>query len=306
MRGPGRAEVRMNRQVSTGIMLRLRGLARRYLPVGLRQRIALLRRALRDRRSGVAFAEMSRPAPWPCEHSSYRGPMIDYPGQRRLALAKRNNQRLLAAALDGAVIGPGETFSLWRRAGPPSIDAGYAEAAAIRAGRLVTELGGATCLLSTVVYNAALLAGLEITERWWHSVDTYGDERYFELGRDAAIVYGYRDLRFRNPFSYAVRLGVAAGANGVHASVTAARPRDFAVELRVSKPVRKPFSTEWVVDPDLPPGEEIVVEPGYDGLRCRTTRIVTWADGTRREDDLGESHHLMMPRIVARAPERST
>ena len=284
-------------------MLRLRSLARRYLPVELRVRIALLRRAVRDRRAGIAFAETSLADPWPFEHSAYRGPMIDYPGQRHLARAKRNNQRLLAAALDGAVLGPGETFSLWRRAGPPSIAAGYAEAAAIRAGRLVTELGGATCLLSTVVYNAALLAGLEITERWCHSVDTYGNERYFELGRDAAIVYGYRDLRFRNPFSYGVRLGVAADADGVRADVTAAQPRDFTVELRVSAALREPVSTTWVVDPNLPPGEENVVEPGYDGLRCRTTRIVTWPDGARREDNLGESHHLMVPCIAARASQ---
>ncbi len=244
----------MNRQVSTRTALRLRALARRYLPDEPRVRIALLRRALRDRRSGVAFAETSLADPWPYEHSAYRGPMIDYPGQRRLARAKRRNQRLLAAALDGAVLGPGETFSLWRRAGPPTIEAGYAEAAAIRAGRLVTELGGATCLLSTVVYNAALLAGLEIAERWCHSVDTYGDKRYFELGRDAAIVYGYRDLRFRNPFAYAVRLGVAADADGVQASVSAARPREFTVELRVSEPAREPFSTTWVTDPNLAPG----------------------------------------------------
>lgn len=295
----------MNRQVSTRTLRRLRVLARRYLPYELRVRIALARRAWRDRRAGVVFAEASQPDRLPFTFSSCDGPVIDYAGQRHLARAKRHNQRLLAAALDGVVLAPGETFSLWRLAGAPSAEAGYADAAAIRAGRLTTEMGGATCLLSTVIYNAALLAGLEITERWCHSVDTYGDERYFELGRDAAIVYGYRDLRFRNPFAYAVRLGVSADSDGVRAEVTAARPREFAVELRVSEPLREPFSTTWVIDPSLAPGEEIVVEPGYDGLRCRTTRIVSWANGARREDDLGESHHLMMPCIVARGSQPS-
>lgn len=289
-------------QVSTGPIPRLRPLARRYLPYELRVRIALLRRALRDRRSGVVFAEASLSQPFPFKHSTYRGPMIDYPRQVHVGPAKRRNQRLLAAALDGAVLGPGETFSLWRRAGPPIAAAGYAEAAAIRAGRLVTELGGATCLLSTVVYNAALLAGLEITERWCHSVDTYGDQRYFELGRDAAIVYGYRDLRFRNPFGYPVRLGVEATEGHVEAVVTAEAPRDFEVQLEVSEPLRKPHCTVLVVDPQLPPGREVVVEPGYDGLRCRTTRIITWTDGKRQVDDLGSSHHVMTPRILACAP----
>ena len=47
-------------------------------------------------------------------------------------------------------------------------------------------------------FNAGLLAGLEIVERSEHSVDTYSDQRYFELGRDTTIEYGYLDLRFRN------------------------------------------------------------------------------------------------------------
>ena len=292
----------MNRHVSTAPIPKLRPLARRYLPYELRVRVALLRRALRDRRAGVVFADVSRSQPFPYQHSTYRGPMIDYPGQRHLGPAKRGNQRLLAAALDGAVLGPGETFSLWRRAGPPTAAAGYAEAAAIRSGRLVTELGGATCLLSTVVYNAALLAGLEVVERWYHSVDTYGDERYFELGRDAAIVYGYRDLRFRNPFGYPVRLGVEATEDHVGAAITAEAPRDFEVQLQVSEPLREPHCTIVVVDPQMPHGAEVVVEPGYDGLRCRTIRIITWTDGKRQVDDLGASQHVMTPRTLARAP----
>ena len=285
-------------------MVRLRALARRTLPYELRVRIALFRRARQDLRAGVVFADKHCAQAWPFEHSSYDGPMIDYPGQAHLARAKRHNQRLLAASLDGTVIEPGETFSLWRLAGRPSAQTGYADAAAIRAGRLTTEMGGATCLLSTVVYNAFLLAGLKISERWCHSVDTYGDARYFELGRDAAIVYGYRDLRCRNPFDYDVRLGVFADASGVRASVTAPVPCDFAVRLHVSEPLREPVGTTVVADPSLPLGSHVLVEPGYEGLYCRTTRIITWTDGASRDEDLGSSHHEMIPRVVAQGVRR--
>ncbi len=41
---------------------------------------------------------------------------------------------------------------------------------------------------------------MKIVERHCHSVDSYGDARYFELGRDAAVEYAYLDLRFRNDF----------------------------------------------------------------------------------------------------------
>ena len=187
----------------------LRRLARATVPYELRLQVVLARRAWRDRQAGTTFAAQARETPRPAfEHGGYELPFTDYPGQEGLARAKRHNQRVLGEALDGTVVGPGETFSLWRLAGRPTAHAGYAAAAAIKGGRLTTDMGGSTCLLSTVMYNAALLAGMEIVERWAHSVDTYGDSRYFELGRDCAIEYGYRDLRFRNGFAYPVTVNV--------------------------------------------------------------------------------------------------
>lgn len=282
----------------------LRRLARGILPYELRLRIAVARRAWRDRRAGTAFAvpgqQRSQPA---FEHGAYELRFIDYPGQEGLARAKRHNQRLLGQALDGTIVRPGETFSLWRLAGRPTADAGYAPAAAIKGGRLTTDMGGSTCLLSTVTYNAALLAGMEIVERWAHSVDTYGDSRYFELGRDCSIEYGYRDLRFRNGFGYPVTVRVDVSDELVRVAISAGRPRDFSVELAVSEPIHEASPVRVVFDGRLRPGEERVIEPGYGGLCTRTVRTLTWPDGTQHEDDLGESRHRSTPRVVARGRE---
>ena len=285
-------------------MIALRRAARALVPYEVRLRIALARRGWRDRRAGAVFsAKAGAGAPPAFEHGVCELPFIDYPGQEGLARAKRRNQRVLGEALDGAVLLPGETFSLWRLAGRPTASAGYAAAAAIRGGMLTTDVGGATCLLSTVMYNAALLAGMEITERWAHSVDTYGDMRYFELGRDCAIEYGYRDLRFRNGFGYPVTVNVDVSDERVRVAIGAGRPRDFDVELAVSAPVREPSPTRVVFGSGLSPGEERVIEPGYEGVRTRTIRTLTWPDGARREDDLGESRHHATPRIIARGRE---
>jgi vancomycin resistance protein VanW len=55
------------------------------------------------------------------------------------------------------------------------------------------------CQLSGMLYIALLKAGLEITERHHHSIDIYTEEsRYTPLGSDATVVYGYKDLRFKN------------------------------------------------------------------------------------------------------------
>ncbi|HEX5479009.1 MAG TPA: VanW family protein, partial [Dehalococcoidia bacterium] len=120
---------------------------------------------------------------------AYALPIACYPGQEQRYEGKVRNLSLSMAAIDGALVMPGEVLSFWRLVGRPTRAAGYKEAAALKAGRLTSEVGGSICLASTVLYNVGLLAGMGILERYCHSVDTYGDARYFELGRDAAVEY---------------------------------------------------------------------------------------------------------------------
>ena len=151
------------------------------------------------------------PDAFPHRFEGYRLPLLIYPGQEHLAEGKRHNQRLMASALHGARVEPGEVLSLWRLSGRPSARRGYLEGSAIVDGRITAEAGGAVCLLSTVLYNAGLLAALEIVERHAHSADIYGEARYFELGRDATIEYGVLDVRFRNPHPWPVLLEILGG-----------------------------------------------------------------------------------------------
>jgi vancomycin resistance protein VanW len=277
----------------------VRRLLRRWLPFELRLRIALLRRWLRDRRARHAFAGLRvNDGSFVHTIASYERAIPIYPGQEQLAEAKRTNQRTMASALDGALIGPGELFSLWRYAGRPTACAGYARAAAIKDGLLTTDIGGATCLLATVVYNLALLGAMEIVERRCHSVDSYGPRRYFELGRDAAIEFGYTDLRFRNPHPYPVVVRLWVEDERITARLLAAAPRDFCVEIRVSEPRNlQPGRIERECR-QLAAGQRRLVAEALPGIVTRTTRIVLYRDGRVRRDDLGESLHKPQPAIV--------
>ena len=205
----------------------------------------------------------------------YRLPLEIYPGQEHLADGKRHNQRLMAESLDGARVEPGEVLSLWRRSGRPSTARGYLDGAAIVGGQLMTEAGGATCLLSTVLYNAGLLAALEIVERHAHSVDLYGEARYFELGRDATIDYGVLDLRFRNPHAWPVLLEISSDDAEVHAVFRAPRSDLPAVAIEVEQPEQ---------------------EGGL--LSARTLRHVTRTGRDPRVEDLGWSRY----RIAGASP----
>src|SRR5690349_6667568 len=107
-------------------MARLRAFLRPYLPYEVRLRLRLTRRAIADRRAVRRFASARTDRDrFRCALASYSLPFIDYPGQAQLAAAKRANQALLAASLDGVVVYPGEVFSLWRLAGRPTRAKGY-------------------------------------------------------------------------------------------------------------------------------------------------------------------------------------
>lgn len=274
----------------------LRRLLRRYVPFELRLLIRLGRRRLADRRNGALRLARGKlpsggrhPFPW----ADYQLPFIDYPGQEHLAGAKRSNQRLMAQAMDCAVIAPGETFSFWAYAGRPTAKRDYQHGAALKEGKLTTDIGGGTCLLATVVYNLGLLSGMEVTERWVHSVDNMGAARYFELGRDAAVEFGYRDLRLRNPFDVPLALHFEVTGDYVRGIVTGGRPRPFGVEILVSEPQVTPFAT--IIAPRARRDQE-----GIAGVRTKTVRRLRFDDGRCECHDLGESIHQVRPRILTR------
>ncbi|MEO8538585.1 MAG: VanW family protein [bacterium] len=176
------------------------------------------------------------------------------------------------------VVRPGEVFSVWQVAGEPTAQRGYQPAAALKAGELTQETGGAICLLSTVLYNVGLLAGLQVLEQHCHSVDSYGERRYFELGRDAAIEFGYLDLRFRNSWMQALRLSVSVTDDAVQASFSAAVARPFDVGLIVSLPEDA--------------GHD---ERGREMFSVRTTRRIDQADAPVLSEDLGISNYRRAP-----------
>ena len=55
-----------------------------------------------------------------------------------------------------------------------------------------------------------LLANLEITERRNHSFTT----SYVPAGRDATVVYGVQDFKFKNSRKYPIKIGASVG-NGI-------------------------------------------------------------------------------------------
>lgn len=115
---------------------------------------------------------------------------------------QRHNACLAAQKLDGLVVGPGQILSFNDRVGSWSRDQGYRKAPVSFSGTLINSWGGGVCQTSTTLYNAGLLAGLELVERHSHQFAA----NYVPPGRDAAVAFSNIDLKFRNPYSYPVKV----------------------------------------------------------------------------------------------------
>ncbi len=112
---------------------------------------------------------------------------------------KVRNLQLAIARLDGLVLHPGETMSVWRLVGRPSKRRGFLPGMVLINGEIRSGYGGGLCQLSNLIYWMTLHTGLTITERFRHQYDVFPDSnRTLPFGSGATIAYNYVDLQIRN------------------------------------------------------------------------------------------------------------
>ena len=99
------------------------------------------------------------------------------------------------AHLNGITLDPGEELSILDTITPFTEENGYYPAGSYLNGLVVESIGGGICQVSSTLYNAVLLAELDVTERHNHSMIV----SYVEPSADAAIAQsGGKDFKFRN------------------------------------------------------------------------------------------------------------
>ena len=123
---------------------------------------------------------------------------------------RTTNLKLATNKINGTVLMPGETFSYNQVVGARTIAAGYKEAPIYVQGQVVDGLGGGICQITSTLYNAVLYANLEIVERSNHQFVP----SYVTASRDATVVYGSIDFKFKNNRNYPIKL-ICSVANGV-------------------------------------------------------------------------------------------
>jgi len=206
------------------------------------------------------------------------------------------NIRLASEVINGILVKPQEIFSFNKYVGPAEKADGYKEGTIIANGVFVNGYGGGICQVSSTLYNAVLLANLPIVERYNHSV--YGEAtKYVPLGQDAAIFYGFKDLKFKNNSDHVIVIFSKVFRDTIQVSIFGGNEDKVEVEI-ISKD-KKVIDYQIIREKDskLEAGQERVVQEGVPGYQIKTYRIVR-KDGEEKIEFLAEDTYKSVPMIV--------
>lgn len=159
-----------------------------------------------------------------------------------------------AKAINGIYIKQGEVFSMNKILGPCTLADGYVPAPTIVRGELQPSVGGGICQVSSTLYNAALLANLEIVSRTPHS----GLVSSVPPGRDAAVAFGISDLCLRNNTKSSVRISAKLTKDRLIVSIMG-KSKDFdnvEIKCNVRQDIPQILLSTPALKRDFPRGEQ--------------------------------------------------
>lgn len=184
--------------------------------------------------------------------------------------ARTHNLRLAIGNLSRAVLAPGDTLSFNERVGPRLLERGFRSAPIFVNGEIEPSTGGGVCQVASTVYNAALLANLDIRERHHHSrpVD------YVPSGRDATVYWGQLDLKIRNNLSQPILFLGSINEKTITIQVLGSRADEYEVDIVRSGVSTLAFGAKETPDPELELDKREVEKPGRNGARVTVTRVV--------------------------------
>nr|WP_080791703.1 VanW family protein [Corynebacterium pacaense] len=188
--------------------------------------------------------------------------------------ASGTNIGLTARMVDGAVVAPGDTFSLNGYTGPRGSAQGFVDSGIILNGHADTAVGGGISQFATTLYNAYYFAGLEDIA---HTPHSYYISRY-PAGREATVYEGAIDLKFRNDTPYPVMIRANADSSNVTVQIMGVKTRS----------VQSINNGRWAQTDPKPmtvSGDSCSPSGGAPGFTTSDTRVISDASGgeIRRE-----------------------
>ena len=179
--------------------------------------------------------------------------------------ASGTNISRTASMVDGAIVLPGETFSLNGHTGPRGTAQGFVESDIIIDGRASEAVGGGISQFATTLYNASYFAGMEDVA---HTPHSYYISRY-PAGREATVYEGAIDLQFRNDTPYGVVIESSAGSSSVSVRMWSTKTREVSSSTGSRSLPTQPSTIR------LAKGPHCVASTGQPGFTTSNTRTIT-------------------------------
>ncbi len=216
---------------------------------------------------------------------------------------RTTNLKLAMNKLNGVVVSPGETFSYNKTLGKRTAEAGYREAGGFAGGRVVQTLAGGICQISSTLYDAVVYANLEIVERHNHMFLA----GYVGAGKDATVVYGAYDFKFKNTRKYPIMLKTSIGSGVARIDVFGIK-EDVEYEVEISSKILSytPFKVVRENDSSLAPGKERVAQNGMNGCKSITYKILKLNGKEVSRTVLSSDTYDPMNKIIKVGPSKTT
>ena len=215
---------------------------------------------------------------------------------------RNTNIKLAAKKVNGTVILPGEKFSFNTIVGSRTIEAGFKEGTAYIGGKVVPDVGGGVCQVSSTIYNTALLANLQIVERSNHMFTT----GYVAASRDATVYYGSLDFIFKNSRKYPIKMVASANGGVCKVSIYGIKEEkeyEVIIQSKITSYINP--TTIYKEDPTLEEGKEVVEQTAITGCRSEGYKILKLNGKIVSQTLLSKDTYKSRNKIVRRGTKKT-
>ncbi len=201
-----------------------------------------------------------------------------------------------ASLINGSVVYPGDTFSVYEAVSPFDAEHGYELAGSYENGTTVETYGGGICQVSTTLYNAVIRAELEVAERFNHSMIV----NYVDPSADAAIAGTYKDLKFTNNTNAPIYIEGYTDGGVIQFNIFGQETRPDNREISFVSETLSTTNpgTQYQAAPGQPIGYMSQKQSSHTGYTAQLWKVVT-VDGVEQSREIfNKSTYKASPRIV--------
>ena len=216
---------------------------------------------------------------------------------------RTTNLKLAMQKLNGVVVNPGEVFSYNKTLGKRTTEAGYKEAGGFAGGRVVQTLAGGICQISSTLYDAVVYANLDVIERYNHMFLA----GYVGAGKDATVVYGSLDFKFKNTRKYPIMIKTSIGNGVARVDIYGVKEEvEYDIDIVTSILSYTPYKVIREEDSSLKPGKEKVVQNGMNGCKSITYKVLKLNGVEVSREVLSSDTYDAMNKIIKYGPEKES